>query len=62
MANDELLTLREAALYMKVHPNTLRNWDKIGKVPAVRIGSRKDRRYYKSVIETVIEPPPFLIK
>lgn len=62
MENDELLTLREAAIYMKVHPNTLRNWDKLGKVPAVRIGTRKDRRFYKSIIETIIQESKFIIK
>jgi excisionase family DNA binding protein len=44
----ELLTLEEAGKILKVHPGTLRRWDKEGLLKAVRIGSRRgvgDRRY-----------------
>lgn len=40
-----LLTIKEAAEYMAVHPNTLRNWEAEGKLKAIRIGNRKDRRF-----------------
>ena len=46
----ELLTIKQAAEMINVHPNTLRNWEKEGKIQAVRIGSRRDRRYPKKVI------------
>ncbi len=46
----ELLTIKEAAKLINVHPNTLRNWEKDGKIQAVRLGSRRDRRYPKQVI------------
>ena len=46
----ELLTIREAARMINVHPNTLRNWEREGKLHAVRIGSRRDRRYPKNTI------------
>lgn len=46
----ELLTIKEAAALINVHPNTLRNWEKEGKIQAVRIGSRRDRRYPKQLI------------
>lgn len=46
----ELLTIKEAAKLINVHPNTLRNWEREGKIQAVRIGSRRDRRYPKQVI------------
>jgi excisionase family DNA binding protein len=52
---EELLTLREAAQILKVHPNTLRLWDKKGILKAVRFGSRKDRKYKKSDILELIE-------
>lgn len=46
----QLLTIKEAAKLINVHPNTLRNWEKEGKIEAVRIGSRRDRRYPKEII------------
>ncbi len=46
----ELLTLQEACEALKVHPNTLRQWDKKGILVAVRFGDRKDRRYRKEDI------------
>ena len=46
----ELLTIKEAAQLINVHPNTLRNWEREGKIQAVRIGSRRDRRYPKQLI------------
>ncbi len=46
----ELLTIKEAAKLINVHPNTLRNWEKEGKNKAVRLGSRRDRRYPKQLI------------
>ncbi len=42
---DELLNLSEACKLLNVHPNTLRNWTKEGKLQVVRIGERKDRRF-----------------
>jgi DNA (cytosine-5)-methyltransferase 1 len=44
---DELLTLSEACNFLKVHPNTLRNWDNQGLLPAKKIGTKGVRRYSK---------------
>lgn len=46
----ELLTIKEAAWMINVHPNTLRNWERDGKIQAIRIGTRRDRRYPKQTI------------
>lgn len=46
----ELLTLTEACDLLKVHPNTLRQWDKNGTLPAIRIGAKRVRRYKKEDI------------
>jgi len=46
----ELITLRQASKFLKVHPNTLRQWDGKGILKAVRFGQRKDRRYRKEDI------------
>jgi len=46
----ELITLKETCEILKVHPNTLRAWDKKGILKAVRFGVRRDRRYRKEDI------------
>jgi excisionase family DNA binding protein len=46
----ELLTLTEACELLKVHPNTLRQWDKKGILPAIRLGEKRVRRYRKEDI------------
>jgi excisionase family DNA binding protein len=53
----ELLTLKEASLYLKCHENTLRQWDKKGILPAIRIGERKVRRYRKEDLEKFVQHP-----
>ena len=50
----ELLTLKEACEILKVHPNTLRQWDEKGILKAVRFGQRRDRRYRKEDILRLI--------
>jgi DNA-binding transcriptional MerR regulator len=50
----ELITLRKAADILKVHPNTLRLWDKKGILVAVRIGQKKIRKYRKEDIFKLI--------
>lgn len=52
---EELLTLNEAAQILKVHPNTLRLWDKKGSLVAVRIGEKRARRYRKADLEKFIK-------
>ena len=46
----ELLTLKEVCEILKVHPNTLRQWDQKRVLKAVRFGSRRDRKYKKEDI------------
>lgn len=43
----ELLTLKEAGSFLKVHVNTLRQWDAKGILPAIRLGEKGIRRYKK---------------
>ncbi len=42
---EELLTFKQTSNILKVHPNTLRLWDKNGILKAIRFGKRGDRRY-----------------
>lgn len=51
----ELLSMREACELLKVHPNTLRLWDKKGVLKAVRFGTRKDRKYKKEDVLKLME-------
>ena len=46
----DLLTIREVADLLRVSPLTIKRWGKKGKLPAVRINSRGDRRYRKEVV------------
>ena len=50
----EYLTLPEVSQMLKVHPNTLRAWDKNGTLQAVRIGVKRIRRYRKSDVDDFI--------
>ena len=46
----DLLTVREVAELLRVSPLTIKRWGKKGKLPAIRINSRGDRRYKKEAI------------
>lgn len=46
----DLLTVREVADLLRVSPLTIKRWGKRGKLPAVRINSRGDRRYKKEAV------------
>ncbi len=46
----DLLTVGEAAHLLRVSPLTIKRWGKRGKLPAIRINSRGDRRYRKEQI------------
>jgi len=41
----ELLRIGQAAHLLGVNANTLRNWERQGKISSIRIGRRGDRRY-----------------
>ncbi|MBI3385327.1 helix-turn-helix domain-containing protein [Candidatus Gottesmanbacteria bacterium] len=46
----DLLTVREVTDVLRVSPLTIKRWGKRGKLPAIRINSRGDRRYKKEAI------------
>ncbi len=42
---DDLLTVRQAADLLGIHPNTVRDWGRKGRLAEIRVGPRHDRRY-----------------
>src|SRR4051812_19632993 len=50
----ELLTLKEASLLLKCHPNSLRTWNKSGILQAVRLGKSKMLKYRRQDIENLL--------
>ena len=50
-----LLKIREAAQILSVNPETLRRWDRSGKLKAIIISQRGDRRYRQEDIEKFIK-------
>lgn len=50
----DLLTIREVANLLRVSPLTIKRWGKKNKLPAIRINSRGDRRYRKSVVTKLL--------
>ncbi len=46
----DLLTVKEVASLLRVSPLTVKRWGARGKLPAIRINSRGDRRYKKEAV------------
>ena len=46
----DLLTVTEVADLLRVSPLTIKRWGKRGKLPAIRINARGDRRYKKEAV------------
>jgi len=51
----KLLTIRQAAEILNVHIETLRRWDISGKLKAIRINKRGDRRYKPEDLEKLMK-------
>lgn len=43
-----VLSVQEAADLLGTHPNTIRRWEKLGKIKSTRVGNRKDRKFDKN--------------
>ena len=51
----KLLTIKQASEILNVHVETLRRWGKIGKLKAIRVNKRGDRRYDPKDIEAILK-------
>ena len=51
----KLLGIREAAEMLSVNPETLRRWDRSGKLKAIIISKRCDRRYREEDIYNLMK-------
>lgn len=51
MAKTRLLKIKEAAEILGVNPETLRRWDRSGRLKAVIVSTRGDRRFKKEDID-----------
>ena len=51
----KLLKIREAAEILNVNPETLRRWDRSGKLKAIIISKRGDRRYKEEDILNIMK-------
>ena len=49
-----LYTVKQAAQYLGVSPNTLRNWDRLGKLKAVRHPMNRYRLYARRQLDAVL--------
>ena len=49
-----MLTVKEVAHLLHVHPNTIRLWSKLGVLKSYRIGNRRDYRYNPDDVKTFL--------
>ena len=50
----QLMTVREVAQALHIHPNTVRRWSDKNILPSYRISDRGDRRFKKEDINTLL--------
>ncbi len=50
----DLMTLKEVSQLLRVSTLTLKRWGKSGKLPAIRINTRGDRRFKKEEVLKII--------
>lgn len=55
MNKTKLLNIKQASELLGVTPLTLRRWDNNGRLTAIRVGSRGDRRYEEEKLLELIK-------
>jgi len=51
----DLLTLKEVSTLLRVSTLTLKRWGKSGKLPAIRINTRGDRRFRREEVLKILD-------
>lgn len=57
-AETELLDIEQAARFLKVSETSLRRWTNAGRLPCLRIGQRRERRFRRSDLIAFMESQP----
>ena len=55
---EEILTVREAARFLKVSVNSIRRYIRLGRLPAYRIADERVLRIKRSDLEKLLTPVP----
>ena len=55
LVENEWLTTHEAALYLKLHRETLRRWARRGVAPSVKFGNRGGFRFKREELDRFME-------
>jgi excisionase family DNA binding protein len=55
--NEALLTVKEAATYLRIHEDSLRKWVREGKLTCGRVGLRGDMRFRRADLDSLIGLP-----
>jgi excisionase family DNA binding protein len=58
MVMSRLLTIEEAAQFLNVSKTSLRRWTKLGTLPCVRVGARRERRFLQDDLECLLNRDP----
>lgn len=60
MVTGRLLTIEEAARFLNVSKTSLRRWTKLGTLPCVRVGARRERRFLQADLARLLDPDTIL--
>lgn len=55
--DDDLLTIKQASEVLQVSETSLRRWTESGRLPCLRVGGRRERRFRRADLMTCLERP-----
>jgi excisionase family DNA binding protein len=60
-ATEELLDIKKAALFLHVSETSLRRWTSAGRLPCLRVGLKRERRFRRSDLVAFMEEQPAVL-